>query len=238
MKITYIHHSGFVLETDKLSLMIDCCGIEKHRALIPDLAGKRLYLLSSHNHGDHFDPAILTYGSGDRCTDRVWILSEDIRGKLPARKNEVIHFIKKGGVYKDELLTVRAYGSTDEGVSFYIETGGLKIFHAGDLNNWHWKEEETPEDAAKNEKFYLDELALIAKDVPALDAAMFPVDPRLGRDYARGAEQFLDSIKVRLFIPMHFWDNYEAARAFRPAAEARDCRFADISKQGEVFGGF
>ena len=231
MKITYIRHSGFLLENDKLAIMIDCCGIKQNRALFPDFSGRRLYLLASHVHGDHFDPAIMTFGSGER----VWVLSEDIRGELPARKNEAIHFIKKGGVYKDELLTVKAYGSTDEGVSFYIETGGLKVFHAGDLNNWHWEEEETPEDAAKNEKFFLDELALITRDIKTLDAAMFPVDPRLGKDYARGAEQFLDSIKVRLFAPMHFWDNYEAARAFRPKAEARGCTFADIRKSWDVF---
>ena len=57
---------------------------------------------------------------------------------------------------------------------------------------------------------------------------MFPVDPRLGKDYTRGAEQFLDRIKVGLFIPMHFWDNIEAAGAFRPAVERRGCRFAEI----------
>ena len=229
MKIKYVHHSGFIVEDDACTLMIDCCGLTKKSAEVRDCTGKPLYLLASHVHGDHFDSGILSFGGAQT----KWILSADIRGRAPQRKD--IIFMAKGDVYRDETVTIKAYGSTDEGVSFYMEAGGRKIFHAGDLNNWHWNEEETPKDAAKNERYFLDELALIAREVPALDAAMFPVDPRLGKDYTRGAEQFLDAIKTGLFIPMHFWDKTEAARAFKPEAEKRGCRFADIRVKGDFF---
>ena len=229
MKIKYIGHSGFILEDSACALMIDCCGLTQESAEVKAYSGKRLYILASHEHGDHYDPKILTFG-GDQ---RKWILSEDIRKRI--RKPQDINYIAKGEEYRDECVTIKAYGSTDEGVSFYIEAGGLKIFHAGDLNNWHWNEEETAEDAAKNEKAFLDELKLIAKEIPALDVAMFPVDPRLGKDYMRGAEQFLDSIKVNLFIPMHFWHKTKAALAFKPVAESRGCRFAEIRQEGDVF---
>jgi len=234
MKIKYVHHSGFMVDAGAFTLMIDCCGLKKDGPEIRECAGKPLYILASHVHGDHFDRNIMSF-TGEK---RKWILSSDIRTRVTA-KNDV-HFLAKGDVYSDELVTVKAYGSTDEGVSFYIEAGigpqiGEKIFHAGDLNNWHWNEEETPKDAAKNEKFFLDELELIAKEVQALDALMFPVDPRLGRDYTRGAEQFLDRIKTGLFIPMHFWDDYKAASAFKTAAKKRGCRFADIQSSGDVF---
>ena len=228
MRIKYVHHSGFIVENSACAIMIDCCGLASESKEVRECAGKSLYILASHVHGDHFDRNILSFSGSIK-----WILSDDIRKKIP--KNENIHFISKGDIYRDERLMIKAFGSTDEGVSFYIETGGLKIFHAGDLNNWHWNEEETPEDACKNEKYFLEELEFIAKVVPALDAAMFPVDPRLGKDYTRGAGQFLDSIKTRLFIPMHFWDNYEAARAFRPAAEKRGSAFAEIRAKGDVF---
>ena len=227
MKIKYVHHSGFIVEDNTCTLMIDCCGLKKTSPEVRDCAGKSLYLLASHVHGDHYDPSILSFGGAQT----KWILSSDIR--IPQRANMV--FLAKGDVYRDERVTIKAYGSTDEGVSFYIETGGRKLFHAGDLNNWHWNEEETPEDAAKNERDFLNELALIVREIPALDAAMFPVDPRLGKDYTRGAEQFLESIKVGLFIPMHFWEKTEAARAFKGEAERRGCRFADIHAKGDVF---
>ena len=196
---------------------------------IREYSGRNLYVLASHVHSDHFDKKIMSY-SGPNIK---WILSDDIRSKVSPGKD--IHFLAKGNVYRDDRITIKAYGSTDEGISFYMETDGKKIFHAGDLNNWHWKDEETPEDAAKNEKFFLDELGLLAKEVPALDAAMFPVDSRLGTDYARGAEQFLDSIKTGLFIPMHFWNDIEAAQAFKGKAEKKGARFADIREAGEVF---
>ena len=227
MKIKYMHHSGFIVEDGECALIIDCCGLSKDE--VRERSGKPLYVLVSHAHPDHYDRGILSFGG----PQLKWILSKDIRAKSSPEKG--IHFMEKGDIYRDAHVTIKAYGSTDEGVSFYIEAGGKKIFHSGDLNNWHWNEEETPKDAAKNEKMFLDELALIAKEVPALDAAMFPVDPRLGKDYTRGAEQFLDSIKTGLFIPMHFWDNYKAALAFKAEAEKRGCRFAEIRSAGDLF---
>jgi len=229
MNIKYINHSGFMIEDGTSVLMIDCCGLTKESKEFHECAGKYLYVLASHVHADHFDRDIMSY----RMPRLKWILSSDILKKVAPHSD--IYFLNKGDVYRDERVAIKAYGSTDEGISFYIETGGKKIFHSGDLNNWHWNEEETPSDAAKNEKQFLDELALIAKEVPALDAAMFPVDPRLGKDYTRGAEQFLDSIKTGLFIPMHFWDDIKAANAFRGAAEQRGCRFAEIHAAGDVF---
>ena len=229
LSIKYINHSGFIIEDRDTVIMIDCCGLTRNSPEVVSCRGKTLYILASHVHGDHFDSAIMTFGTG-KCQ---WILSGDIREKTIPGKN--MHFLYKGNAYTDDLVTIKAYGSTDEGVSFYIETGGKKIFHAGDLNNWHWNEEETPEDAAKNEKFFLDELEYIAGEISDLDVVMFPVDPRLGKDYTRGAEQFLDRIKTKLFIPMHFWDKMEAAAAFRPEAEKRGCRFAEIRAPGDVF---
>jgi len=229
MKITYINHSGFIAEDAESALVIDCCGLKKDSTKLRECAGKRLYVLASHIHGDHFDRQIMSYTGAEV----KWILSSDIQKKVSP--GEGIHFLTKGDEYRDAQVAIKAYGSTDEGVSFYIETGGKKIFHSGDLNNWHWNEEDTAENAARSEKMFLEELALIAKDVSSLDALMFPVDSRLGKDYTRGAEQFLDSIKTGLFIPMHFWDDVKSARAFKSIAEQKGCRFADINASGDVF---
>ena len=229
MNIKYIHHSGFIIEGNDCSLIIDCCCLSKDSPELRECTGTYLYVLASHVHSDHFNQQIMSFSH----PQIKWILSSDIQEKVPLHSG--IHFLAKGDVYRDARITIKACGSTDVGISFYIETGGKKLFHAGYLNNWHWNEEETPEDAAKNEKAFLDELALIAKEVPELDAAMFPVDPRLGKDYTRGAEQFLDSIKTGLFVPMHFGDDIDAARAFKGAAEQRGCRFADIRAAGDIF---
>ena len=122
---------------------------------------------------------------------------------------------------------------TDSGISFLIEAEGKRLFHAGDLNNWHWKDESTPEEVAEAEQNYLKELGDLAKATDKLDATMFPVDPRIGTDFMRGAQQFVDHIKTNIFVPMHFWDRPAEVVAFRPYAELRGCRYALISVPGE-----
>ena len=39
--------------------------------------------------------------------------------------------------------TRAASGSTDEGVSFCVDFAGVTLFHAGDLNLWHWRDESS-----------------------------------------------------------------------------------------------
>ena len=73
----------------------------------------------------------------------------------------------------------------------------------------------------------------LAKATDKLDATMFPVDPRIGTDFMRGAQQFVDHIKTNIFVPMHFWDRPAEVVAFRPYAELRGCRYALISVPGE-----
>lgn len=140
---------------------------------------------------------------------------------------------QKGDFYEDHNLRIKAFGSTDSGISFLIEAEGKRLFHAGDLNNWHWKDESTPEEAAEAEQNYLKELDDLAKATDKLDATMFPVDPRIGTDFMRGAQQFVDHIKTNIFVPMHFWDRPAEVVAFRPYAESRGCRYALISVPGE-----
>ena len=70
---------------------------------------------------------------------------------------------------------------------------------------------------------------------PAVDVALFPVDRRMGRDYMRGPLQFVERIKTRIFVPMHFSEDYEGGNAFRAQAEANGCRFLAIDRRGQRF---
>ena len=110
-----------------------------------------------------------------------------------------------------------AYGSTDLGVSFYVEVGGLHIFHAGDLNLWHWREESTLRQITQAENLYYAAVQpLIGKPI---DVCMFPVDPRMGGMFEAGANHFIMTCKPRVFIPMHWHGRSEVAADF-----ARRCR--------------
>ena len=169
-------------------------------------------------------------GESDRYTFDV--ISKDILKRRRATAEDAV-YLKKGDVFEDENIRIRAFGSTDVGISFLIEAEGKLLFHAGDLNNWHWKDESTPQEVAKAEGDYLRELDILAQATGHLHLAMFPVDPRIGTDFMRGAEQFVDRIKTDVLVPMHFWERPAEVVAFGPYAESKGCRYILLSYPGE-----
>ena len=56
MKITYIHHSGFLVETDSCYYLFD---YEKGGLPQMDVT-KPIFVLSSHGHHDHYNPEIFS----------------------------------------------------------------------------------------------------------------------------------------------------------------------------------
>jgi L-ascorbate metabolism protein UlaG (beta-lactamase superfamily) len=182
MRITYWRHSGFSVETDNCDILIDYIGGGYAMSAKPVIA------LISHGHFDH------------RAPDETLFA------------NHIIDCPDVGREYDIMGVKIRTYGSTDEGVSFMIDVGSRRIFHAGDLNKWHWRDEG---DAEWTEKAISDFEAVMAT-LPdeKIDVAMFPVDPRQGSGYDEGACEFNERIKPGIFIPMHFWDKPEAAEEF------------------------
>lgn len=236
MKLTYIYHSGYAIEGDGFTIIIDyykdSSDIPEEGIVHKKLLKKegKLYVLSTHSHHDHFNKEILKWKW--EHSNVIYIFSKDILKYRKAKDRDAI-YLDKSDTYTDETLSIRAFGSTDLGVSFLIKAGEKSIFHAGDLNNWHWNEESTQEEIEEAESFYKNELDLLASKVDHLDLAMFPVDPRLGKDYMKGAEQFVDAIKTDIFAPMHFGDKYDKAAAFSEYAESKGCKFIDWTHRGE-----
>ena len=238
MRLVYIYHSGFALEADGFSILIDYfkdSDPDPAKGYVRSELLKRagtLYILASHFHPDHFHPEVLKWK--EQKPDIKYIFSKDILKRRRAKADDAI-YLKKGDAYQDELLTIKAFGSTDVGISFLIETEGRRIFHAGDLNNWHWKEESTGEEVREAESAYLAELDTLVQRTDSMDLVMFPVDPRLGEDYMLGAKQFIDRFRVGTFVPMHFDDVYDKANAFREYAGERGVRFVSLEYKGEDF---
>jgi len=240
MKITYLYHSGFVIEFDKVSVIVDYYdentgerSADKCPVLARILADstRKLYVLASHRHHDHFDPYILELGRAHG--NITYVFSDDIAEKINELGLDVsaqnISYIGVGDCYTDEHIRIHAFGSTDEGISFLLNVDGTSIFHAGDLNNWHWNEEVSAEEAASYEANYLVELEKLATFSPAIDIAMFPLDPRLGKDFAKGAEQFVARIKTANLIPMHFRNDFNVANQFAPIAMKYDTNFVALT---------
>lgn len=215
MKITYCCNSGFMIEQDRRLLVFDYInGFGLKSPVTPQfLQGfDSVYVFASHAHSDHFDPVVLKWNEwNSRLT---YLFSEDIRSRIGRKTASNRSFLFPGGIWNDSDISVTAYGSTDQGVSFHVNTEGVSIFHAGDLNDWHWKSESTPKEIADMKKSFDDILDSIEKGAGRLDIAMFPVDPRMGQDFHAGADTFIERFNPVFFIPMHFRKDYGAVDTF------------------------
>ena len=173
-------------------------------------------------------------------------------------------FAACGGTLREaDGILVRTYRSTDEGVAFLVDVledghgagesaaegsrgaadAFVRIYHAGDLNDWHW-DEENEEDRLFNEdqnRNYLAALSEIAgvteADGRVPDAAFIPVDARLGVMYYLGMEEFVRCVGAKTLIPMHVNDDGTVAEKLRHepfAAELKD-RILGHGRPGESF---
>jgi len=76
-------------------------------------------------------------------------------------------------------------------------------------------------------------LYYMKRTIKSIDVAMFPVDARLGKDYMRGAEQFVGEFNVGMFVPMHFYPAVRKAEAFAPIAKRYGTEFVLLSRTGD-----
>ncbi len=234
MRITYIHHSGFLAETGQALLLFDYAG-----GTLPELSrDKALIVFASHRHGDHFDPAI--FALADRHPDVTYVLSDDIwENQVPEARFGQTRFVDPGKVLrlnKGGGICITAFRSTDEGVAFMIETEGRTLYHAGDLNDWHWNG-EAPEWNQKMHTDYLRELERIHSQGFVPDAAMVPLDGRLEDKFCLGLDEFMTAVGAGMVFPMHLWEDYSLIGKLKalPCSQAYRDRIADIEKPGDVF---
>ena len=213
MKITFIFHSSFAVELEQSILIFDYYG-EGELPPLPE--HKQVFFLNSHGHQDHFRRKIL--GLKEKYPSAEYILSRDIRFRAEERK-EWIHSIKPREEKEVGALHVRTLRSTDQGVAFIVKAEGKRIYHAGDLNWWHWEGEDKAwnNNMAANYKREVDRLS-----GQSVDLAFLPLDPRLENAYSLGMKYFLEKVKADHVWPMHCWDKYEVCQKIRKEPEFQD----------------
>lgn len=231
MKITFLHHSAFLVELPDCTLLFDWTG-EPLPAFDRTLP---LYVFASHHHNDHYTPAIFRLG----MEGVTYILASCIRLSARRRAEYAIddaHVIRLSAGKTAEIgdLTVTTIRSTDAGVAFLVKAGDKTLFHAGDLNWWHW-EGENP---AWNDKMARDFAASCdrLRGVRA-DAAFLPLDPRQEDAFWWGFHRFMTTLDAGTAFPMHCWGDFSVIprlKALPESAPYRD-RVADITGDGESF---
>ena len=231
MTVTYYHHSGFSVASGDVLLVFDywrgkASKIPEALGITPETLARynEVYVFISHEHEDHYDGVVYTW---DQYAPVTYVIAdclpEGARG----------HRMQKGSeLTLSDRVQVKAYGSTDSGVSFLVTVDGMNFFHAGDLNFWHWREVCNARQIQEADEDFRGEV----KDIQGvdIDVAFFPVDPRLGMLFDAGANYFMLTVKPRLLLPMHFWGRGDVINEFARRSRTRETEIVALTNHGQA----
>ncbi|MCI8415076.1 MAG: MBL fold metallo-hydrolase [Ruminiclostridium sp.] len=232
MNITFLYHSAFLVELDTCSLLFDWYG-----GTVPDYDRSRpLYVFNSHHHGDHYSPEIFSALG----MDNVWyILGSCIR--LSAKRKAALGIVEEqvcrlgpGHTLTLGPLQIQTLPSTDAGVAFLVEAEGRTLFHAGDLNWWHWEGEPSPWNETMERDFKAAAAQLQGR---AIDAAFLVLDPRQGDAYWWGFDWLMRTVQAKAAFPMHSWEDFPIVQRLkrRPESQPYRDRIQEIYYHGQNF---
>ena len=206
MKITYINHSGFLIETK------DCYYIfDYYKGELPFLDKKKeVIVFCSHFHKDHFNPVIFEILDDMSMTYQA-ILAKDIRKRKHLSDMKITYVYHDQTYNLDNGTQVDTLLSNDSGVAFIVKTKEGTIYHAGDLNDWYW-DGEPKADNQRLTSAYRAEIRKIKG--MHFDAAFVPLDPRQGNHYADGILYFLKNVDCNVIFPMHYWNDANVIKRF------------------------
>lgn len=240
MKVTYIGHSGFAVELAHTILLFDY-----YTGKLPEWPReKTLAVFASHSHPDHFNwrilklageyPKIHYFFGNDIRLGEKWMKEKGIAAAVKESVTKLAggrESIREDGSRRIKVCALR---STDSGVAFLVETEGKRIYHAGDLNWWHWNGEPEEENEEMG-RAYKKEIDSIAGQ--HFDLAFVPLDPRLSESCFWGMDYFLEKTDSPVVFPMHMWGKYETAARY--LASGQGCKYAgrvmEVEGSGQVW---
>lgn len=218
MKVTYIGHSGYLVECDNVNLLFDY-----YEGSIPKMdVDKKLVVFVSHFHHDHFNKGI--FNLLKFYSNVSYVFSSDVQ-----TTHEVDVLISPNEKVKFENIDIETLKSTDSGVAFLINVEGKLIYHAGDLNLWLWNEETNEDNQLMQENFSKEIEKLKNKKI---DIAFIPLDPRQEEYEFSGIEELLEKVKVKTIFPMHFWNDYSIIERYNASHEHK---VMDVNRKGQTF---
>lgn len=228
--VTYYYHSGFSCAMKDTLLIFDYWlgvgdALPVSRRITQELldAYQRVVVFISHAHPDHLDPVVYEWSQRNNVQ---YVIAADLPPVC------VGHRMKCGDeLVLSDQLKVRAFDSTDLGVSFLVQLGCFTIFHAGDLNLWHWREKSTLAEVEAAEEAFRIACDPLMKE--RIDLSFFPLDPRQGRLFDAGANYWMMGVKPRLLIPMHFWGKAEVALEYARRASCWQTEVIALTRPGE-----
>lgn len=227
MKLYFIKHSCFLIETETAQFLLDY-----YEGDLPVIdRQKPLFVLASHSHGDHFSERVFT--AVESFEDVRFVLSEDIPAyAVPENRRAQAYFIAPHETYTQGGVEISTLLSTDLGVAFLIKTDGHTIYHAGDLNSWVW------EGASVHQNQQM--LAAYTREIEKLKGekihlAFVPLDPRQDEDFSLGMQIFIEKVNPEKVVPMHMWGDFSVVPRFRQKFPVYADKLLAIQAEGDSF---
>ena len=198
MHVTYLYHSGFLLEWTNSYWIFDY-----YKGEIPALNIKKdIFVFCSHSHHDHFNPKIFSILKA--YPKVTYLFAEEMKEVCSKIDTPEIYFLENNIDVTIKGLKIHTLKSTDMGCAFVIDYEGYTVYHAGDLHWWYWDGED-PDWNAQMTADYKKEIEYLKGKT--LDFAFTPLDPRQGNEYALGMNYLLNIAQVKNVFPMHCWDD-------------------------------
>jgi len=195
--VWYLGHSGWAVKTENHFLVFDYHNRDREPAapglcngfINPgELAGEKVTVFVSHEHGDRYDPAIFEWR--ENLDDVAYVLGCQPEDVPPYR------FIGGREVREIRGMTVTTIESNDTGVGFLIEADGMVIYHAGDHAN-RYRDFSGP---------YKAEIEWLAEKGVRPDLAFMPISGcGFGDQEAvkAGVHYTIETLEPFVFLPMH-----------------------------------
>lgn len=246
MQVIFIHHSCFLVEVDEKVLIFDWFAGDRINGfhfggVLPEYEPDTpIYVFASHKHRDHFDMDVL--GWAKRYSNIHYIFSKDCKmsphflskhGFAPTIR-EKITYMGAGEKSHVDGLTIETLHSTDAGVAFYVETNGVSLFHAGDLNNWKWEGAGDLVNGMMEANYKTQIRRLSGKKI---HLAFVPLDPRLKQYQFLGLDYFVKHTDADYIFPMHMWKDYSGIKEFKKqiSNSAMADRIVEIACENQIF---
>jgi len=193
MKLTYLSHSCFTLETGNTKLIIDPFLSGNPRATVKPEEIECDYILVTHGHEDHLGDAVAIA----KRTGATVVANNELATYLGQKEGIQYHPMNHGGAWQFPFgrvkMTLAFHGScisTENGplylgnpAGFLITAEGKTIYHAGDT------------------ALFLD-MKLIG-ELDTIDVALLPI----GDNFTMGPEdaaRAVEYLNAKLAIPMHY----------------------------------
>lgn len=204
----HLGHCGWALKTESHFLIFDYWngagagpdspGLTNGRINPAEIAGEDVYVFVTHEHADHFDPAIFEWAETLPNVTYVFGFRPELQPQYRQEGYPGPEYIYVGPRETTSAggMNIRTIAANDAGVGFLVEVDGLTLFHAGDHAGWAEGERDG----------YFAEIDYLDPYVEALDMAFVNVTGCHAHDpeaLEEGNIYTIRTLEPKLIIPTH-----------------------------------